>query len=95
MYVLSWTTTPWSLAANRAIAYKHSAEYVLVQDDSGDKYIVADKLLTDSEEVRDIFSDAQILTKFKAEEVFDKLKYHHPLNSGIVMSMFPGMKTFL
>ena len=90
LYVLSWTTTPWSLAANRAIAYKPDAQYVLVQDVSGNKYIVAHDLFTTSDNFSEVLDGAQILAKFQAEEVFKELKYQHPLNNEIVMSMFPG-----
>lgn len=90
LYVLSWTTTPWSLAANRAIAYKPDAKYVLAQDISGDRYIVAHELFSNGGDFAGVLCEAQILAEFRAEEVFQKLKYQHPLNNEIVMSMFPG-----
>ena len=44
-----WTTTPWTLPANRAVAIAADVEYVLVQteSDNGDKYrfVVASELL--------------------------------------------------
>jgi isoleucyl-tRNA synthetase len=43
-YLLGWTTTPWSLPGNAAIAVKPDAEYVYVQVD-GDTLILARNLL--------------------------------------------------
>jgi len=41
---LIWTTTPWTIPANMAIAFHPELEYVFV-DVAGDVYIVADKLV--------------------------------------------------
>lgn len=43
LYVLIWTTTPWTLPANRALAFHPQENYVLVKKDS-DFYLVAEKL---------------------------------------------------
>lgn len=45
IYALTWTTTPWTLIANQAIAYSKTSEYCLVETSQGDCYIVAEKLL--------------------------------------------------
>jgi isoleucyl-tRNA synthetase len=39
--LVAWTTTPWSLLSNVALCVSPSAEYVLVEDNKGEKYIVA------------------------------------------------------
>lgn len=39
-YVLAWTTTPWTIPANMALAVRDDIDYVLV-DSSGEQYIVA------------------------------------------------------
>ena len=44
VYGLIWTTTPWTIPANMAIAYHPKFEYVAV-DAAGDVYIVAEGLL--------------------------------------------------
>src|ERR1700737_1721754 len=44
VYGLIWTTTPWTIPANMAIAYNPKFEYVAV-DVAGDVYIVAADLL--------------------------------------------------
>ncbi len=43
VYVLAWTTTPWTLPANTALAVNGSLEYVQVELD-GEQYIVAKDL---------------------------------------------------
>ncbi len=40
-YVLSWTTTPWTLPGNVALAVGESIEYALVSVESGEKYLLA------------------------------------------------------
>ncbi len=44
MYGLIWTTTPWTIPANVAIAYHPKFEYVAVEV-GGEVYIVAVELL--------------------------------------------------
>ncbi len=61
IYFLSWTTTPWSLAANRAIAFKIDAIYVLVQHGDG-FYIVAEDLLKSNKELQEIFGESPVVT---------------------------------
>jgi isoleucyl-tRNA synthetase len=47
VYALIWTTTPWTLPANRAIALGPKIEYVLLRRESepGTAYLVADALV--------------------------------------------------
>ncbi len=44
VYGLIWTTTPWTMPANMAIAFNPKYEYAAV-DVGGDVYIVAEDLL--------------------------------------------------
>jgi isoleucyl-tRNA synthetase len=43
-YTVIWTTTPWTIPANMAVAVHPDAEYV-VAEHSGDRYLVAEALL--------------------------------------------------
>lgn len=43
-HIVIWTTTPWTLPANRAIAYGNEIDYVVVQA-ADKKYVVAEALL--------------------------------------------------
>lgn len=45
VYGLTWTTTPWTLVANQALAYSLNANYCLAEDDKGNLYILAEDLL--------------------------------------------------
>ena len=91
LYLLTWTTTPWSIVANKAVAFKPGAPYVLLKDNHGDKYILAQDLLEKSEEIREIFSGKfTILQTFQAEQVLNQVKYRHPLDHESVNNMYPG-----
>ena len=47
LYAMIWTTTPWTLPANRAITLGKEIEYVLLrrESDPGDAYLVAEALV--------------------------------------------------
>ncbi|MBV8972204.1 MAG: isoleucine--tRNA ligase [Sphingomonadaceae bacterium] len=42
-----WTTTPWTIPVNQAIAYGNAIQYALFRDVSGRTYLVANDLLND------------------------------------------------
>ncbi len=44
-YLLVWTTTPWTIPANIAVAIDEKMDYVLVEGSTGDKYWIAKKRL--------------------------------------------------
>ena len=45
VYGLTWTTTPWTLVANQALAYSHESVYSIAEDAQGNVNIVAKDLL--------------------------------------------------
>ncbi len=63
-YFLAWTTTPWTLPGNLALAVGSKIEYVFVEH-SGEKYVLA------SEKVEDVFSgkDFKVIKKIKGKEL--------------------------
>lgn len=82
--LLAWTTTPWTLPGNTAVAVNASIEYVLVEHES-ERFIVA------KERVGKVFTDekhqplqynvletflGQELIGLKYEPIFDDLNYH-------------------
>lgn len=71
-YLLAWTTTPWTLPANTALAVNHGLEYSEVEV-KGQKYILAkdltDKVLTD--EKHNVVPHTTIRT-FKGDELVGK-----------------------
>lgn len=44
-YLLVWTTTPWTLPANIAVAVDEKIDYALVEGETGDQYWVAHALI--------------------------------------------------
>ncbi len=77
IFVVIWTTTPWTLPANLAIALHPSYDYVALLDEKRNEvYIVAEGLLTTFLADCDI-SSYKVLAKFKGE-VLEYQKCKHP-----------------
>ncbi|MFS0782131.1 isoleucine--tRNA ligase [Bacillus sp. 1P06AnD] len=72
-YFLGWTTTPWTLPANVALAMHADITYVKAELD-GDIYIVAKSLMTKVVAVK-----ANILSEHKGKE-FEGAAYHPPFD---------------
>lgn len=49
LFVLIWTTTPWTLPGNTAVAFSENLEYVVASFGDGEYYILAKPLLEDVE----------------------------------------------
>lgn len=45
VYALTWTTTPWTLVANQALAYAEDISYCIAEDSLSNCYIIAEDLL--------------------------------------------------
>ena len=71
-----WTTTPWTIPANRAVAYGEAIDYVLVNAD-GRHLVMAEKLMAGVMEQAGI-ENAQVLERFKGERLAGCIA-HHPL----------------
>lgn len=50
VYALIWTTTPWSLIANQAIAFSKDIVYCIVEDNYKNLYIIAQECTTSIEQ---------------------------------------------
>ncbi len=84
--IIIWTTTPWTIPANRALAYNEALDYVLLQlNDNGDfknrKIIVAEALLTSVIEECKIKNYKKIKT-FKGKELKETICEHPFLDLG-------------
>jgi isoleucyl-tRNA synthetase len=79
MAVVIWTTTPWTLPANQAVALNASLDYVLVQVEGPhghERLLVAEGLLHD---VMDRWGiDHYRVLTYGRGQVFDGLKVQHP-----------------
>ena len=84
--IIIWTTTPWTIPANKALAYNEALDYVLIQlDDDGDfknrKIVIAEALL-DSVIKECSIKDYKEIKKFKGKDFKDTICNHPFLNLG-------------
>ncbi|MDC0046611.1 isoleucine--tRNA ligase [Candidatus Pelagibacter sp.] len=84
--IIIWTTTPWTIPANRALAYNESLDYVLLElNDDGDfknrKIIVAEALLKSVIDECKIKNYKKIKT-FKGKELKETICKHPFLDLG-------------
>jgi len=84
--IVIWTTTPWTIPANKALAYNEALDYVLIQlNDDGDfknrKIVVAEALL-DSVIKECSIKDYKEIKKFKGKDFKDTICNHPFLNLG-------------
>ena len=66
-YMLAWTTTPWTLMANRALAVNKDLDYSIYEV-NGEKFILA------TTRAKDLFKDQKPVKTFKGQELAG-LKY--------------------
>jgi isoleucyl-tRNA synthetase len=90
--VLIWTTTPWTLPANAAIALRPDATYGLYR--IGDEGVIVAEALAERV-LGERFSDAVLLGRARGEEV-DDLAVRHPFanrDSVIVLADYVDLET--
>ena len=84
--VIIWTTTPWTIPANKALAYNEALDYVLVQlNDDGDfknKNIIIAEALLDSVVKECSIKNYKIIKKFKGKDLKDTICNHPFFNLG-------------
>ncbi len=80
LYAVIWTTTPWTLPANRAIAVHPEEEYIVVKPLGGErKYLVAKKL---EEALAQLFgwpNGERVIASGITWQQLQSWKYLHPL----------------
>jgi len=84
--IIIWTTTPWTIPANKALAYNESLNYSIIQlDDEGDfknkKIVIAEALLESVIKECSIKNYKEI-KKFKGKEFKDTICSHPFLELG-------------
>ena len=84
--IIIWTTTPWTIPANKALAYNEALDYVLIQlNDDGDfkerKIVIAQALL-DSVIKECSIKDYKEIKKFKGKDFKDTICNHPFFNLG-------------
>jgi isoleucyl-tRNA synthetase len=70
-----WTTTPWTLPHNRALAFHPDFEYVVVQTEKGKLLLAADRLAALQADC-DI-KQATVIGTYKGRQ-FEGMKFQHP-----------------
>ncbi|MGQ4276404.1 isoleucine--tRNA ligase [Pseudidiomarina sp. E22-M8] len=91
--VVIWTTTPWTIPANRAISLHPSLDYALVQVEASDerpaqRFVLADELVTSAMDRWGI--DDYHKLGFAKGEALENMKVHHPLYSDIQVPLILG-----
>ena len=76
VYGLVWTTTPWTMPANMAVAFHPKFEYVAVEVGDGDVYIVAAELLKQTA-AKCGWENYQVLAAVPGSKL-EHTVYHHP-----------------
>ena len=84
--VIIWTTTPWTIPANKALAYNEALDYVLIQlNDDGDfknrKIVIAEALL-DSVAKECSIKDYKKIKNFKGKDFKGTICNHPFFNLG-------------
>ena len=84
LYLLIWTTTPWSLVANRAVCFNSNLEYCLVKSpQKNEYYIVATDTLHKNEDLKKIFGSNPDIHEIKLTgDELTNLKYQNPIALG-------------
>ena len=73
--LLVWTTTPWTLVSNTAVAVRPDATYCVVRSDDGDTFIVAEEL------IGHVFADSpvEVLERFSGATL-ERTRYQRPFD---------------
>ena len=87
-YIVIWTTTPWTLPANQAIAFGEDIEYVLVELVDFNENIIVAKELLETLLIRSDIQNINILSTIKGTK-FSNLKAEHPFYNRVV-PLLPG-----
>jgi len=75
--VIIWTTTPWTIPANLALAFHPEYDYVLLDAGHGEAYIMAERLAAVT---MDLFGKlTKVLARFQAP-MLEKKRARHPLD---------------
>jgi isoleucyl-tRNA synthetase len=70
-----WTTTPWTIPHNRALAFHPDFEYAVVETEKGKLLLAADRVAALQSESG--IKEARVLATFKGRD-FEGMKFQHP-----------------
>jgi isoleucyl-tRNA synthetase len=80
-HVIIWTTTPWTIPANRALAYNSNIKYAIVQMGNGIEHFKSKNLIIASDLVKRVseecnFKEYKILKEFNGSELKNTVCNH-------------------
>ncbi len=70
-----WTTTPWTIPHNRALAFHPDYEYAVVQTEKGKLLLAVDRVAALQSECE--IKEAEVLASYKGRD-FEGMKFQHP-----------------
>ena len=90
--VLAWTTTPWTLPANSALAVNPNMKYLRMQDEDGSVYVIAETRLSAYEKQ---FSTTKKIGELKGSELVGKkyrplFDYYSNDETGLLYQIIPA-----
>ena len=94
VFIVIWTTTPWTIPANLAVAIHPDVDYVAVETEQGDVLIMAEKLVPVCMKTFKI-TDYSVIAKLEASKL-EYLEAKHPLYdrlSKIVLASYVTLDT--
>lgn len=77
LYLLVWTTTPWTLMANKAVCVNSSARYAILENNEA-LYVIGEELLKKNQHLEHIFQNSKVISTVPGEKL-QRLRYIHPL----------------
>jgi|YNPMSStandDraft_2_1061718.scaffolds.fasta_scaffold00001_24 isoleucyl-tRNA synthetase len=66
-FILAWTTTPWTLPSNLALAVGEDIDYLLVKDKNGEEYILAKERISHYYKEK---NEYEVLKELKGKEIY-------------------------
>ena len=90
--VLAWTTTPWTLPANSALAVNPNMKYLRMQDEDGSVYVIAETRLSAYEKQ---FAATKKIGELKGSELVGKkyrplFDYYSNDETGLLYQIIPA-----
>ena len=90
--VLAWTTTPWTLPANSALAVNPNMNYLRMQDEDGSVYVIAETRLSAYEKQ---FATTKKIGELKGSELVGKkyrplFDYYSNDETGLLYQIIPA-----
>ena len=86
-YIIIWTTTPWTIPANRALVYGSKIKYSVIQIGKDTKYFQNKKIIIATELIKAVsekcnFKDFKILKEFNGSDFKNTICQHPFLDLG-------------